>query len=157
MVDIEGYEGLYGITSCGRVWSYRSKKFLKPRIRKDGYIQAVLYKDGISKPYMVHRLVAKAYIPNPQCLPFVNHKDEVKDHNWINNLEWCDRVYNARYGTAIERANQKKYKKVRCIETGQVFNSFKEAEQELNLYKGALGSYFHRNQKETCGYSFELI
>lgn len=156
MKDIQEYEGLYAITSCGRVWSYRSKKFLKPRLYK-GYYGVVLYKNGNSKVFLIHRLVAEAYIPNPDSLPFVNHKDEVKTHNWVNNLEWCTRSYNARYGTAVARANEKKFKKVMCIETGEIFNSHKEAEQALGLYKGAIAIFFNRNQSHTGGYTFVHI
>lgn len=117
MKEIKGYEGLYAITSCGRVWSYRSKKFLKPRIKKNGYCDVILYKDKIPKTFSVHRLVAEAYIPNPDNLPCVNHKDEVKTHNWINNLEWCSIAYNNTYGTRTERAKQTMNKKNRCVET----------------------------------------
>lgn len=109
MRDIKGYEGLYGITSCGRVWSYRNKKFLKPG-NCQGYLRVVLCKKGEGQSFYVHRLVAEAYIPNPQGLPEVNHKDEVKSHNWINNLEWCDRTYNINYGTRTAKQKETRNK-----------------------------------------------
>jgi hypothetical protein len=90
MEDIKGYEGLYAVTSCGRVWSYRSKKFLKPKEDKNGYLSVGLRLNGKQDRRYIHRLVAEAYIPNPAALPQVNHKDEIKSHNYINNLEWCD-------------------------------------------------------------------
>ena len=75
MKDIKGYEGLYAVTSCGRVWSYRRNKFLAPATIKSGYNYVNLYKDGKKKFCRVHRLVAEAYIPNPDNLPQVNHKN----------------------------------------------------------------------------------
>ena len=114
MKDIPGYEGHYAITSCGRVWSYKRNRFLKPSTDKYGYLHVVLYKNGKGKHKFIHQLVAEAYIPNPNNLPQVNHKDEVRTHNWINNLEWCDVTYNNNYGTR----NAKIAKKVICLETG---------------------------------------
>ena len=90
MKDIQGYEGLYAVTSCGKVWSYKNERFLKPYKKRDGYLEVYLYKGGERKHYIIHRLVAMAYIPNPDNLPQVNHKDENKENNALPNLEWCD-------------------------------------------------------------------
>ena len=103
MKDIKGYEGLYGITSCGKVWSYRNKKFLVPRANSKGYLRVELCRDGQKKWYRVHRLVAEAYIPNPENFPQVNHKDENKANNCLQNLEWCDAKYNINYGTRNDK------------------------------------------------------
>lgn len=103
MKDIENFEGLYAVTSCGKVWSYKSKKFLKPIAMKSGYLQVGLYKDGEKKKYLIHRLVAETYLPNPENLPQVNHKDENKANNCLQNLEWCDSKYNINYGTRTEK------------------------------------------------------
>ena len=102
MKDIVGYEGLYAVTSCGKVWSYKRKKFLTPGINK-GYLYVILCKDGKVKNYRLHRLVAEAYIPNPENLPQVNHKDENKANNCLQNLERCDASYNNNYGTHIDK------------------------------------------------------
>ena len=103
MKDIKGYEGLYAITPEGEVWSYKRKKFLTPIDDGDGYFQVILYKDGKMKHYRTHRLVADAYIPNPDNLPQVNHRDENKTNNCLQNLEWCDAKYNTNYGTCITK------------------------------------------------------
>ena len=103
MKNVVGYEGIYGITSCGKVWSYRNEKFLTPLVGKDGYLFVHLYKDGKMKNYKIHRLVAEAYIPNSENLPQINHKDENKTNNCLQNLEWCDASYNNNYGTHIEK------------------------------------------------------
>ena len=88
MKDIKGYEGLYGITSCGKVWSYKRKKFLEPYTSGNGYLKVQLFKDNEKKQYYIHRLVAEAYIPNMDNLPQVDHIDENKSHNYVNNLQW---------------------------------------------------------------------
>ena len=103
MKDVVGYEGLYAVTSCGKVWSYKNKMFLKPGVYKKGYLYVNLWKDGGFKTKQIHRIVAEAYIPNPDNLPQVNHKDENKANNCLQNLEWCDCKYNNNYGTRNER------------------------------------------------------
>jgi carboxypeptidase C (cathepsin A) len=85
--DIEGYEGLYQVSKMGRVQLYKNNK---------GY-----------KHFQIHRLVAMAFIPNPDNLPQINHKDENKANNRVDNLEWCTRKYNHNYGTINIRISQK--------------------------------------------------
>ena len=105
---IEGYEGLYEVSNLGRVRSldrYDSRnQFRKGRIMKqnnDGrdYMSIQLCLNGKLKKYFVHRLVAEAFLPNPDNLPQVNHKDEDKSNNRVDNLEWCTAKYNLSYGT----------------------------------------------------------
>ena len=98
MKDIKGYEGLYAITTEGDVYSYKYKKFLVPRAYSKGYLRVQLFKDGQSKMYRVHRLVAEAYIPNPDNLPQVDHIDNDKTHNYVNNLQWITSRDNVRKG-----------------------------------------------------------
>ena len=96
MKDIKNYEGLYAVTSCGKVWSYRNECFLKPGDNGDGYLFVNLYKDGKVKQCTIHRLVAEAYIPNPNNLPQVDHIDGNKTHNYVNNLQWITNRDNCR-------------------------------------------------------------
>jgi len=103
--DIKGYEEMYGITTLGDVISldrYYSKgnRRLSPIQRPDGYLQVGLTKDKKYKSYLIHRLVAEAFIPNPDNLPEVNHKDEDKTNNHVDNLEWCDSSYNMNYSNS---------------------------------------------------------
>ena len=135
MKDIKGYEGLYAATSCGKVYSYKSKKFLKPGSDGKGYLYVILYKDGKAKHYFVHRLVAETYLPNPNNLPQVNHKDENKANNALPNLEWCTAAYNINFGTGKERAVKSREKKVICLETGETFNSVTEAAKAVDVDK----------------------
>lgn len=106
--DIENYEGLYQISNLGRVRSlnylgHGRVAVLKSRNCGKGYLKVVLSKDKKPKEWFIHRLVAIAFIPNPHNLPCVNHKDENKLNNIVENLEWCTHKYNANYGTAIQR------------------------------------------------------
>lgn len=93
MKDIKGYEGIYAITSCGKVWGYRSQKFLKPKICK-GYLRINLCKNGIKKTYSIHRLVAETYIPNPNNLEEVHHINANKTDNYVGNLQWVTKQDN---------------------------------------------------------------
>ena len=100
---IKEYDGLYLISDSGIVFSARTGKQIQPQINKKGYVRVELNLNGIEKKYYVHRLVAEAFIPNPDNLPCVNHKDENPRNNNADNLEWCTHEYNSNYGTCIER------------------------------------------------------
>ena len=118
--DIAGYEGLYKVSNLGRVKSLNYRKTGKERIlipckTANGYLQVRLSKNCISKQHLIHRLIAQAFIENPENLPEVNHIDEDKTNNCVSNLEWCDRKYNNNYGTHNEKIL--KTKKLRNCET----------------------------------------
>lgn len=106
--DILGCEGLYQVSNFGRVKSFKfgKERILKPGTNKYGYLIVILCKNGKVKHFYVHRLVAEAFIPNPHNYPCVNHKDECKTNNNVNNLEWCTYTYNNNYGTKIERISK---------------------------------------------------
>lgn len=153
MKDIQGYEGLYAITSCGKVWSYVTQKFLATYFA-NGYEYTTLKDNTHIK---ISREVAKAYIPNPNNLPQVNHKDEVKSHNYVNNLEWSDSMYNANYGTRNERIKKAHSKKIYCKELDRIFNSQKEAAEELGLDQGNISRVCRGKANTTGGFHFEFI
>lgn len=124
MRDVVGWEGYYKVTSCGKVWSVRRERFLKPAGGKGNYQMIMLQSPDRREIDYIHRIVAKAYIPNPENHPEVNHKDEVKDHNWVNNLEWCTKHYNLAY--SMKRSGRPSLK-VRCVETGEEYKSLHDA------------------------------
>ena len=154
MKDIVGFEGLYGITRNGNVWSYKSKKFLKPRLNTSGYYQVNLCKDGKGKNFTIHRLVATAFIPNPDNLPEVNHKDEDKSNNCVENLEWMSKIDNINYGTGIERSAKKRSKPVYCVELNRVFDGARKAARELELDNSHIIKCCKGKLKTTGGYHF---
>ena len=106
--DIQGYEGKYQVSNLGNVKSlqYRNKHeehLLNKGYQTNGYYFYTLMKNAKGKNFLIHRLVASHFIPNPDNLPCVNHIDEDKSNNKVDNLEWCSYIYNSNYGTAIER------------------------------------------------------
>lgn len=104
---IKGYEGLYEVSNLGRVKSfprkgnhYKEPTILKQSKYKSGYMYVNLNKNRQGKKYKIHRLVAQEFIPNPNKFPQVNHKDENKENNCVDNLEWCTMFYNNQYSKA---------------------------------------------------------
>ena len=165
--DIRGYEGLYQVSNLGRVKSLKDRygnyreKILTPGNNR-GYLQVNLYKDGKRKTYRVHKLVAEVFIDNSNDYKEINHKDEDKTNNRVENLEWCDRKYNANYGTINKRISEKQRgkiisektkkkmsknhadfsgskhpesRKVLCITTGKKFDCIKEAGEYYSINK----------------------
>lgn len=133
--DIQGYEGLYQVSNLGNVRSLdyggtRRVKILKLDTQKNGYKQVKLYKNGKCKNHRIHRLVSIHFIDNPKNLPKVNHKNENKADNRVENLEWCDSKYNNNFGTRTKRIAKAISKKVICITTGEIFDSIKEASRQ---------------------------
>lgn len=111
--DIEGYEGLYQVSNTGQVKSLNYKghgvvRLLKQDVIHNGYKRVSLFKNGKKKNYLVHRLVAITFLPNPHGYKEINHIDENKANNMISNLEWCSREYNMNYGTVIKRSSEKR-------------------------------------------------
>lgn len=110
--DVKGYEGLYQISNTGRIKSlnYRhtgKEKILRPDTTKKGYLRVALCKDGKIKNFRINRLVALHFIPNPNNLPQVNHKDEDKTNNYVENLEWCSIKYNNIYNDRHKKVAEK--------------------------------------------------
>ena len=103
--DIKGFEGKYMVSNLGRVKSLNYNKTGKEKIMKGvpdgyGYFQLSLCKEGKVKNCRINRLVAQAFIPNPDNLPEVNHKDKIRTNNRVDNLEWCTTQYNVEYSKA---------------------------------------------------------
>lgn len=182
---IKGYEGYYQVSNLGNVRSVDrvvirsngrkySRKSQIRKIRKDvgGYLICDLCKNSKYKTIAVHRLVAQAFIPNPDNLPEINHKDEVKTNNCVfvnkdgsvdldkSNLEWCDSKYNKNYGTAIQRRAEKLSIPVLQLDinTGRVISEYpsaREAERQLNISQGSISKCCNGKQKTAGGFKWK--
>lgn len=157
MVDIPGHS-LYMVSNDGRVWSKRANRFIKLHKSSCGYLHVGLHEGGKQKNCYVHRLVAMAFIPNPNSLPQVNHIDEDKTNNSVNNLEWCSARKNVNYGTRNKRASEwfahhpefERHraemasetcrKPVKNLTTGETFKSVAEASRLTNTCRANIGA-----------------
>lgn len=163
--DIAGYEGLYQVSNLGRIKAFAKKGLPQDKIlscaNSNGYRMIYLRKDGKRSYHSVHRLVAKAFIPNPKKMPFVNHKNEKKSDNRTENLEWCDAKYNTNYGTSIKRrakAQTNKHGSIQVIQLslqGDIiaeYPSMMEAERKTNIPARAICACCKNYQKSAFGY-----
>lgn len=135
----------YEVSTYGRVRNIKTQKYIYVKKHTGGYRQVIIAKNGKSYSLYIHRLVAQAFIPNPSNLPCVNHKDEDKTNNHVENLEWCTPEYNANYGTGKKRMGIAHHKKVRQYTKDGIFlkewDSYQEAEQALGLSSGLISKY----------------
>lgn len=179
------YTGYYQVSNMGRVRSLKGHtKILKPGKNKDGYLHYSLSENGKSKIFKAHRLVAHMFIKNPNNLPIVNHKDEHKSNNHVENLEWCTAQYNVQYSSHkisgefngmhgknhTEETRQKmsknhadftgskhpKAREIICVETGMVFGSISEAKKWLGT-KSNIGASLKDNKRTAGGYHWQYV
>lgn len=162
---IPGYEGLYMVSNKGRVKSLNYMGKGKTVILKlndcVGYKDVVLSKDGIRKHFKVHRLVAMAFIPNPNNLPQVNHKDENPLNNCVDNLEWCTQEYNNNYGTRKDRCRKKMLITSESKQIAQytldgrlvkIWDSMRDIERELGYSSGHICRCCKGQRKTAYGF-----
>ena len=173
--DIKGYEGLYMVSNEGRVKSVERKvwnsgkqcyktikeRILKPGNNGEGYLIVNLCKEGNQKFYTVHRLVAQSFLPNPDNLPQINHVDENKKNNCVDNLEWCTNKYNINHGTRTDRMAKTRSKPVLGIsldgKSYLYFNSTRDAERLGGFNQGAISDCCRGERKSHHGYTWEYV
>lgn len=154
------------ISDDGRVWSpardviytngcvhHYDEKELKTHLR-NGYVEVQGWKNNKFHNYRVHRLVAIAFIPNPDNLPCVNHKDACRSNNKVSNLEWCTQLQNMQH--AKKSGLLRKGKTIRCINDGLLFNCSYDADRHYGLALGS-SSLSCRRKKPTKGLLFEYV
>ena len=127
----------------------RKEKILKTRKDRNGYLRVALFKNGKMKNYLIHRLVAYAFVQNDSLFKnYINHKDECITNNCAENLEWCDITYNNNYGNRKEKVSKantnhpKISKPVKCIETGKIYPSTREVQRQFG--------FLHQNITNCC-------
>ena len=169
--DIKGFEGKYQISNLGNVKSLNYNNTGKPNLLKptklaNGYLQVSLCKNGKRIGKLVHVLVSEAFIPNPFELPQINHKDENKENNCVDNLEWCDAKYNINYGTGIKRSAEARTgiygrnsscKPVLCVETNIIYSGTYEAQQKTGTKNGNISLVCNGKRKTAGGYHWRFV
>ena len=156
---VVGYEGLYEVSNTGRVRSldkYDSmNRFLRGRILRLftdglGYLRAQLYSNSKRKSFLVHRLVAQAFIPNPDNLPQVNHRDENPSNDSVDNLEWCDGKYNVNYGTRIDRIRDIRLKNGTYTGLSKEEYRKKRYQEKKDKINEQRREYYRENREKIC-------
>lgn len=146
--DVEGAEEYYQISNLGRIRNKITKQILTPS--KSGGYRHIKLMYGVNKNVLIHRLVAQAFIENPFNFRCVNHIDENKENNRVDNLEWCSTKYNANYGKGALQRNQRIIQYDLNGNAIKIWESMKEACDQLNLcYQGI--SSCCRGESKTCG------
>lgn len=159
--DIKGYEGMYQVSNYGNVRSldYRRMgaiKVLKPFNDKYGYKAICLVKNKQKHTFTVHRLVAIAFISNPNNYPCVNHKNEIRDDNRVENLEWCTVKYNTNYGGCLEKRSLNNPRSKTVIMNGLKFHSISMAAKYFSEDVSSLHNAFRRGRTTFKGHTIEL-
>lgn len=159
--DIEGYEGLYQVSNLGRIKRVETDRILKACKDKGGYLRVNLSKNSVTSTNTLHRLVAEAFIPNTDNKPEVNHIDEDKTNNSINNLEWSTRKYNLNHGTRNKRISKTQSIPIIAtnIKTGESteFYGTNDCARHLGLYSSNITRVLKGVSKQTGGYTFKYI
>lgn len=158
--EVLGYDTLYEVSNLGRVRTRRHDelgytkeyRFVEPCDNGKGYLRFNWKVGGKQKTAYLHRLVAEAFIPNPEGLNEINHLDEDKTNCRVDNLEWCTHAYNCRYGTRNIRSGEKRGKAVVCVETGVRYGSLKEACEKLGVVNTALSNCLNGRSNTCIGY-----
>lgn len=158
--DIPDYKGIYQVSNYGRIKSFERNGtkggILKPNKRQDGYLQVGLHKNGKGKTFAVHQLVALTFLKNPNNLPQINHKDENKENNHVDNLEWVTPKENVNYGTRNERDSKTKRIPILQYTKDMVFirdwESILSASIELNINNRNICSCCKNKRKSAGGF-----
>ena len=166
--EIPGTDGKYLISTAGEVmaisrrvkfghvYRWTKTKLLTPRDNGKGYLEL----EFLGKHHYIHRLVAEAFIPNPYNFPCINHKDENKENNSVENLEWCDYSYNTNYGTRTKRAKEKRFSDrfvVINLDTGDVYQTPKDESRATGIHNDSISRVCKGKSKTAGGYRWRYL
>lgn len=156
-VKIDGFER-YEVSNLGKVRNIKSGRILKPSLQKNGYLTYGLYENNKQKFLYLHRIIATAFIDNPDEKPCVNHIDENKLNNDLSNLEWCTVRENMIHGTRTKRIAEKHFKKVIQLDLNDnVLNEFEsmvQAERETGVSRSSISSCCNGERKSAGGFKW---
>lgn len=157
--SIENYEGFYEVSNLGNIKNSKTGRVLKPTDRGNGYYCCTLCKNGTRKNIDIHRLVAKAFIDNPENKPEVNHIDGNKQNNCVENLEWATRSENEIHAMDNDLCKYNKPIKATNVKTGESieFRSMHQATEHFGMYKRCVEAVLLGRRKTHHGYTFEYI
>lgn len=169
--DVIGFEGLYIVNKHGEIRSVDhyvkcntgrrlvKGKTIKPCDRGNGYPFVTMGKNGKQYNMSIHRVVAMAFLPNPENLPEVNHKDTNSFNFDLDNLEWCDRKYNNNYANRAYKSGEKRRRRVEQIKDGfviRVWNSLSEIGKECKLSIGNISECCNGRRNSVGGYNWRF-
>ena len=147
----------YTISETGEIRNSKGK-VIKGEISNNGYRRVSLSNGELKhKKMSVHRLVAETYISNPNNYPEVNHRNENKLDNDVENLEWCTTLDNLLHSNVINKASEAKFTKVRCITTGKIYNSVKDAAKDLGLHHSNIVACCNGRRLSCGGLRWEYV
>lgn len=156
-VKIDGFEN-YEVSNLGKVRNMKNGRILKPKLQKNGYLTYCLSENNKQKRLYLHRIIAIAFIDNPDEKPCVNHIDENKLNNDLSNLEWCTARENLVHGTRMKRIAEKLSQKVIQLDlNGNVLNIFKsmrQAERETGVFASNISSCCNGKAKSAGGFKW---
>lgn len=157
MKPVLGRKDGYWVDPKGRIWSEKSNKYLKPCYNKWGYAYVDLCNNRHKSRVFIHQIVAKMFIPNPNNLPQINHKDEDKTNNHVENLEWCTASYNNSYGSLPYKTAKRCGKPVLCVETGISYVSAGEAARRTGCCSKSILHVCNGKFHTTHGYHWKFV
>ena len=158
--DVVGYEGLYMVSDTGVVMSLYHNKILSSPAGSHGYPNVVLCKNRIKKTHTVHRLVAEAFLENPEGYPCINHKDENKANNHASNLEWCTYTYNGMYGVRGMILDKKRRPVAQFSADGTLLSTYEsrcDAAKAMHGNAGSITRAINGERKTYKGYVWKEL
>ncbi|ALM64610.1 HNH endonuclease [Lactococcus phage 936 group phage PhiE1127] len=157
-VKIEGFNN-YEVSNLGKIRNIKSGRTLKPYLDNNGYLMHCLSENNKRKNLLLHRVLAIAFIDNPEEKPCVNHIDENKLNNDLSNLEWCSVRENNVHGTRMKRIAEKRFKKVIQLDLNDnvlnVFESIKQAGQETGVFATSISACCNGRIKSSGGFKWK--